>query len=356
MKKVFVNARFLTQQISGVQRYAIEQSINLNRSFPNIFWVAPDRIHSEHRSIAMELNVIVFGNLSGHLWEQIELPIFLKQNGDPILLNLCNTAPLFYSKNIVTIHDVAFLRNPKWFSRTFRVVYGFLLPRIAKNAMVIITVSLFSKEELVSCFKVSKQISVVPNGVSTFFADVDYSINTNEKYILFVGSLDPRKNLVNLLRAMEGISSELKLKIIGASSSIFSKDDELSQLIKNVNVEFLGYVSDSLLRDCYVNAVAFVYPSLYEGFGLPPLEAQALGVPVVVSDIAVFHEIFGNTVTYCNPIDPQSISEAINRISRLSIEDLQMMKGLGIKNAQRYTWINSSRELIKVLTQLLENE
>ena len=126
---LIINSRFLTQEITGVQRFAIEISLRLKDLLKdNVLFVAPyNVIQSE---IAKRLNVQIIGNHTGHLWEQWDLPHYLKKNGSPLLLNLCNLAPLRYKNKISTIHDVSFVRYPQTFSKKFLFFYKFMIPKI----------------------------------------------------------------------------------------------------------------------------------------------------------------------------------------------------------------------------------
>ena len=127
--KIFVNARFLTQPLSGVQRYGIECSRQIKKLHPEATFVAPGNIL--HTDIAKELNVKIVGKNTGHLWEQVDLPFYLARHKSPPLLSLANTAPLLYSNNFVTIHDLAFYHHPEWNSKAFSAWYNILIPRLA---------------------------------------------------------------------------------------------------------------------------------------------------------------------------------------------------------------------------------
>src|SRR5690348_16046794 len=120
--KIFVNARFLTQPLSGVQRYGIECSRQIKKLLPDVTFIAPHNVL--HKDIAKELNVKVVGVNKGHLWEQVDLPFYLAKQKHPPLLNLANTGPLLYSNNFITIHDLAFYHRPEWNSKAFSTWYN----------------------------------------------------------------------------------------------------------------------------------------------------------------------------------------------------------------------------------------
>lgn len=164
-----VNSRFLTQQITGVQRFAIEISLRLKEILKDdVFFVSPNNIIQY--DIAEKLDVKIIGKHTGHLWEQWELPKWLKKHDSPLLLNLCNMAPLMYRNKISTIHDIAFVRFPQTFSKKFLWFYKIMIPRIVKSSIKIITVSEFSKQEIVDEYKIDQNmVSVVYNAVNDSF-------------------------------------------------------------------------------------------------------------------------------------------------------------------------------------------
>ncbi|MCW3786760.1 glycosyltransferase family 4 protein [Plebeiibacterium sediminum] len=345
---IYINARFLTQKVTGVQRFAIELSKHLKDSELIVKWVAPKNI--VNKELAEFLDVELIGRNKGHLWEQIDLPKYLKDNGNPLLLNLCNTAPLLYKNSVSTIHDLAFLENPKWFSKKFYWYYRILIPRIAYIAKHIITVSEVSKEEICDRLHVKKEkVSVVYNAVSECFTNKKKEVLEIEDYILFVGSLDPRKNLYTLIEAMSYTSNDIKLKVVGCSGKNFS---DFGQDIRHKQIDVLGYVSDEELLELYRKARAFVYPSLYEGFGIPPLEAQSMGVPVLVSNIPVFKEVFADSVKYCNPYSAIEMAESICNIFCMSKEELDDIINKGYSNVNRFSWTYSARILVNELLKI----
>jgi glycosyltransferase involved in cell wall biosynthesis len=292
-KEIWVNTRFLSQQISGVQKFAIELCRELKAINPNIKFVAPSNVI--HQEIANELNVVITGNRTGQQWEQIDLPKFLNKKNSPLLLNLCNSAPISYSNSIVTIHDLAFLENPKWFSPTFRIWYKYLIPRILKKAKHVFTVSEFSKNELEKRLSTpTENISVIYNGIASDL--IQYKIGhpnsgSRKKTILSVGSINPRKNIKPLIEAFNSLNlEEYELLIVGATNSNFGKE---KFEIDNKNIKLLGYVSDEELWKLYKSSALFVYPSLYEGFGIPILEALYFGCPVLTTNLEVYKEVYG---------------------------------------------------------------
>jgi len=343
---IYINARFLTQRITGVQRYAIEISKRIKKIHPEIKFIAPCNIISD--DIAKELEVVTIGKNTGHLWEQYDLPNYLRKNGYPTLLNLCNTGPLYYGKIIVTIHDLAFLENPSWFSKSFYWFYKLLIPKLAKKAKRIFTVSQFSKQEIINKLHISPlKVDVIYNGVNESFSIPKG--NCKDNFVMYVGSLDPRKNMIRLLTAAKQLPSELKVVVVGGSAKSFA--ESTSNELLTGNVEFTGYVDDEVLHDLYSKAKAFVYPSLYEGFGIPPLEAQAMGVPILISNIPVFKEVFGDSALYCDPNSVESIGGGLKRIIGLSDSQREGLLEKGYENLEKYSWDQSALILYETLVE-----
>jgi glycosyltransferase involved in cell wall biosynthesis len=353
-QQIIVNARFVTQSITGVQRFAIEICIRLKKIFPDIIFVSPKNIIQQE--IAQALGVISFGKFSSHLWEQFELPKYLKQKSCPILLNLCNTAPLFYKKNIVCIHDIAFKVNPKWFSPAFVTLYKFLIPRISKRSLKVITVSEFSKKSIVNYTEIPEnKVEVVYNGLTQVFlgANLISCKHSAGDFILAVSSVDPRKNLISLVKAFKKANiNKLKLVIVGSESKVFASVGLKQEIELCPSIIFTGYLPDDELASLYKKAFMFVYPSLYEGFGIPPLEAMASGTATIVSDTAALPEICGDASLYVNPMDVDDIT---NKIKLLAIDGALRQKLIikGYKQIEKYSWEKSAEKIAALLKQYL---
>ena len=348
---LIVNARFLTQKITGVQRYAIEICIQLKKIKPQIIFVSPKNILEEE--VASKLGVVKIGTSNGHRWEQVDLPLYLKKQGSPLLLNLCNTAPVFYKNKITVIHDLAFERYPQSFSWQFRYFYKLLIPKIAKRSHFIITDSEFSKKEIHNLYGINySDINVVPCAISSNFKKVDCKIDEN--YLLAVSSLNYHKNFHSLIKAFNELedSNVVSLYIIGGINKNFAKKELLEDIEKNPKIKFLGYVSDEDLLSYYSNALGFVYPSLYEGFGLPPLEAQACGCPCLVSNVASLPEVYQDSVLYCDPNNIFDIEEKLKEL--ITNEDLRNDLSLkGFLNIKRFTWIKSAEKILELVDRVL---
>ncbi len=354
---IVVNALFLTQKITGVQRYAIEISKQLKKIYKNnIKFVAPANII--HNELAEYLDVEVIGNFTGFLWEQIDLKIYLAKNNNPILLNLRNTAPLFHHKNIIVVHDMIFMKNKKWFSKKFPYFYKFFAPILLKKALKIITVSNFSKQDIIKTFKINpEKIEIIYNAVSQEFkeyANKDF-INLYGDYMITVASfLSPRKNLSNVIKAFNKLQiPNFKLIIVGAELKHFSDQSLFEEVKINKSIILTGYVDDKTLAGLYKNAKLLIFPSLFEGFGLPCIEAMACGCPAVVSNTTSLPEICGNAVYYINPSCIDDIAKGIEELyNNNELKNAFIKKGY--EQQSKFSWENSANKLIEIFEKFLK--
>jgi len=351
---IYVNARFLTHTLTGVQRFAFNISLSLNKLRSDIcFLLPPGETFIE---IPTNFKTIVIGNKTGHLWEQIDLPLYLSRIGYPLLLNFCNTAPVFYKNNVSSIHDLAFIKG-KWHSWTFRTLYKLFIPEIIKSSKHILTVSNFSKNEIINQYgTLESKISVIYNAPFTdnITACPLHDFTLNDNFIISIGSVEPRKNLKRLIKAFLGLKDKaVSLYLIGAYNNNFNHDAELEELLEQHTnrIKFLGYRTDSELVWLYQNSLIFVFPSLYEGFGLPPIEAMANSCPVIVSNVASLPEVCGEAAIYVDPFESDDISVKIDLL--LSDAELRvLLKDKGIENVKRFSWEMSARNLNNLIDDL----
>lgn len=289
--------------------------------------------------------------LSGHLWEQMRLPAIMKRTNADLLWSPCGSGPLLVKKQVVTVHDASVFACRKCFKWTYRTFHRTLLPLLSRRVCRLITVSEFSKAELLSYkMGVCEKMSVIHNGINAqAFSDHDRKVPVDsQKYVLSVGSRDPRKNVSRLLKAWETIPSDLKrgLKLVIAGGGVSGFAREVLGDVPG-DVVFLGYVAEQDLASLYAHAVIFVYPSIYEGFGFPPLEAMACKTPVIVSNAASLPEICGDAALYCDPFDVESIADKIIQL----LDDPSMQEQLsrkGLERVKEFTWQKAATELMQV--------
>ena len=203
---------------------------------------------------------------------------------------------------VVTVHDLAVLRHPEWFNRWTRTYSAFAVPRVVRAARRLIAVSEFTKGELVELLRVPpERIRVVPNAVEDVFAPE--GPRADGDYVLAVGTLEPRKNLPRIARAVDG-----ELRVVGARG--------WGGVDPPANVTWLGEVPDDELAALYRGARCLVYASLYEGFGIPAAEALACGCPVVTSAGSAMAELAGGEAVLVDPTDVDAIRDGIARAAR----------------------------------------
>ena len=347
---VVINGRFLTQKMTGVHRYAYEMCCALKRAGLSFLVVAPDKVLPDY-DICFDLETC--GKFSSHFWEQIELPLFLnKHYKNHLLVSFTGIGSIFYKKIICTIHDISFLVHPEWFSKSYYYLYKWLTPISAKKALKLITVSEFSKKELVEKLKIPKEkIIVIYNAVTAKLSSNTTKTNDRGNYILTVSSLDPRKNFKRLIQAYSLIENQdCKMYIIGKKDRVF-RDIDFEGLENNKNIVFTGYVSDEELLRYYNEASLFVYPSLYEGFGIPNLEAMTNNCPVVASDIPPHKEVCGEAAIYFDPYNVSDIAEKITYV--LANKELQArMQEKGKERVKLFSWDKSAEKLILAIDEL----
>lgn len=310
MKKIIINGRFLTSPMTGINRFAYELVKQLNQLRVCEIIVPYGSVLKDQYDLK-GLNIIEYGKMKSHLWEQWSLWRYVRKNRGCVLLSLSGIGPLLYRNKVITIHDLSFLANPRWFSKRYYLIYKFLTPLAIRTSKLILTVSKFSKSELVHYYRIDEnKIKVVYNAVSPKKNSIKKSENKNSDYILTVGSLDPRKNLKILIEAFtDERLKNFKLHVVGSSNKAFRsfRIDESNM----TNIKMLGHISDEELTREYQGAKMFICPSLYEGFGIPPLEALNHHVPIVISDIPVFREIYEGVPHYFNPLSKEAIINTI---------------------------------------------
>ncbi len=342
MNQLIINGLFLSQRPTGVHRFAYEMCVALQNEHCDFIVVAPRRILRNHYAITFPLQQI--GINSGHLWEQVDLPLFMSVHyRHTTLVSFTGLGPLFRKKHITTIHDVSFLVNHHWFSTAYYLFYKWATPIVAKHASHIITVSQFSKKEIASYLSVkTNKITVIYNAIANHFC-VPASNNMSlpaRPYMLAVSSHDPRKNFKRLIDAylLSDITTH-DLIIVGGSARTFANE----RWTEHPHIHLVGYVSDNELRDFYRHATLFIYPSLYEGFGIPPLEALAQGCPVLASNIEVLHEIYDNAITYCNPTNPNDIANKMRQCITHPLFNTTQVK----RCLEQYSWKKSAQIFIQ---------
>jgi len=297
-------------------------------------------------------------------WEQTKLSGELKNNGVDLLHSMAFTSPWVNSiKTVVTVHDLAFQTYPETIPLTKRIYYRPIFSHSIKKTAKVIVPSNAVRKLLCETFHLNEEkVVCVPEGVNAeFFSSMNKKniAAPREKfeiagpYILTVGTQEPRKNLTTILSVFNKLKTEKdiphKLVVAGKEGWLIKKPmTELPNLIST------GYVSQQDLIALYRGAELFLFPSLYEGFGLPLLEAMAAGVPVIASDIPVHREVCGEAALFANPLDAEEWRNAINQLLQNTSQQNRMRTN-GIARANKFSWQKTAELTMEIYKSVMEN-
>ncbi|TCR83520.1 glycosyltransferase family 1 protein [Rhizobium sp. BK376] len=361
MQTITINGRFLGQPLSGVQRFARELTLALDRKIAA--GTVPDALKGASWRLAVPgdapadidlkaITVDSFGSGPGHLWEQTAL--YRRSRGGR-LIGFGGSGPLFGRRQLVVIHDVTIFRHPQSFRRSYRLLHGalgFALTRTAKIG----TVSEFSRRELASVFRVpASGIDVIYNAVDHFATIVpDESIIgrlglETGGFFLLVGTMKPNKNLDFAIRAFEALGQTgQKLVVVGGTAPTVFRAKGTASTGKII---YAGRLTDAEIAALERHATAFIFPSLYEGFGIPPLEAMTQACPVLAADIPSIREASGKAALYFDPVKEHELVSAMKRIT--ADQDLRdELRAEGRRNVARFSWDASADRVLTLLEKL----
>ncbi|MEZ7892913.1 MAG: glycosyltransferase family 1 protein [Candidatus Wallbacteria bacterium] len=317
---------------------------------------------------AKNVNLIDCSSRQYSIKEQIEIPFKIPKNTDIFWMPHFNIPilPVNARKKIVTIHDVFHLAFWKDLSWPQKIYSKLIINHAVRNFDKVITVSKFSKNEIIKYTKINeKKIKTIYNGIN--FEKYCNINNDNsltrlpEKYILYVGNVKPHKNITGLIRAFMAVEPEIiagyKLLIVGKKEGFIINDEKLQVELENNpllkdKITFTGKVSEDELINIYKNADMLVFPSFYEGFGLPPLEAMASDCPVICSTAASLPEVCGEAVMYCNPYDHIDIAEKIKKLI-LNKEIRNRLIEKGRIRAKYFKWNECAHKYLDIFEKLL---
>ncbi|MDP9090020.1 MAG: glycosyltransferase family 4 protein [Pseudomonadota bacterium] len=350
--RIAINGRFLTRPATGVDRFAREL---LRAWSPRYAVSGATRVVLPANSQVSSVEGVALpfqrvGSLKGHAWEQVELPLHCSED---LLLNLCNTGPVLHRSQLVVLHDAGVNATRSSYKWTFRTWQTFLIGSLMRRANIVATVSKFSASELIRWFPgIRRRVEIISeSGEHILDVPADHTVLQrlqlrDERFVLAVGSRSPNKNFSAIIRAA-ALLSDMDIKIVavgGSNSRIFSGVE-----LEAKNLILAGYVTDGELRSLYENAQCFVFPSFYEGFGLPPLEAMHCGCPTLVSNRSAMPEVCGEASLYFEPDDPADIAQQLRRV--LSSGTLRSeMREAGFIRTKLFTWNKAADQLHSLLT------
>ncbi|GAA4738528.1 glycosyltransferase family 4 protein [Flavisolibacter ginsenosidimutans] len=302
-------------------------------------------------------------------WFDVKVPQLLKKVKADVFLSPDGQCSLTTKvPQVLVVHDLGFLHHPESYQTSHLRYYKHYTPKFINKAKRVITVSEFSKQDIVQQYKVSEEkISVVHNGVKDIFAPIYFDEQTAVKekhtggleYFLYAGAIQPRKNLINLLKAFSvfkrRLQSSMKLVLAGR---LAWKNDEFLSLLKTYkykdDVVLTGYLEEGELAKLMASAYAFVYPSLFEGFGLPVMEAMKCGVPVLTSKASSMEEISEGTAMVFDPQNVDEIADALMRIYKDEVgRKLLIEKGKIV--AEKYSWEKTAEGVWEELLKAVSN-
>lgn len=363
MKEILFNGLLYSKFGAGISNYAknlVENMIENN----NIDFMLSEDVEDKYKGYN---NIKFVNNINNSkdriIYEQIKALNYYKKY-KIIHFPDYATPVLSGKKKVATIHDLAFFSVENCYTSSQVAVKKFLLNRTLKDADKLICISKFTYNELKRYYPDidDSKIEIIHNGFNkprVNFSKVDLlKFNLNTEYILFVGTISPSKNLVRLVEAfneIKNIKKGIKLVIAGKNGWKFNEVyEKVSQLNMSNDIIFTGYVTNDELETLYRSAMFVVYPSLYEGFGLPPLEALSRNKPVLVSNIPVLEEILGDSVFYCNPNIKEDIAKNM-QILITNDEYRNSKRNLANKTVNKYSWEACAAKTYNVYEKLMED-
>jgi glycosyltransferase involved in cell wall biosynthesis len=363
---VWVNGRFLSRKVTGVERVAREILHSLDSHFLD------DQASCTHNGLKVQFKIAhpvtaagaaplalgripvhVVGKLTGHAWEQLSLNAWA---GKDWILNLCNTGPLLRKRQSIFFHDAQVFAIPNNFDWKFRLWYRILLHVSGRRSAGLFTNSCFSKDEL------SKFTGIAARKFEVLHLGADHMLRLapslpqdmaaqvpQSPFLLAVSSASPNKNFSAVIQAIRLLGDQAPPCVfVGQKYTKVFND----RAVDVARVTELGYVSDEALAALYSRALCLVYPSFYEGFGLPPLEAMTYGTPVVTSNTSSLPEVCADAALYCDPSRPQTLADAIRDLQTNTALQ-HRLRAAGQERAAAFTWKACAQNMLDGLCTTL---
>ena len=364
--KLGIDARLIQGDFTGDSTYWRGLIEALSRLDVEFVIYLDAKLPEPEISVSKSIPVRILHAPCSRVWSAWTFPRALKEDGIQVAHVQYTIPPRMPCPTVTTIHDVSFKRHPEFFKLKDRLILDWAVKRASKKAARIIAPSQHTKKELVQLYRIDPaKITVTYEGVDAQFRPMDRQVaralvgekhGIHSPFILTLGVIQPRKNLGRLLDAFSALKgnleSEHKLVIVGKQGW---KEADLQGRIAALglakNVVLTGYVPYEDLPALYNAADVFVYPSVYEGFGLPPLEAMACGTPVITGNQSSLPEVVGEAGLMVDPFDPEAFTDAMARV--LSSESLRSeMSSRGLAQAKKFSWDRMAQETVAVYHSL----
>jgi len=380
-KKILIDGLSLLSPFTGVAKYTYENAYRLEKKYADGYeWFYDYGFHSK------ELIQSTNSKKSVHILKKVKAlivsnPIVKKIGRETLSLLSYISSPtydLYWQPNyipkrikskkiITTVHDFSFYIQPEWHPKERLNYYKKYFWKQASSSDLLITGSHFTKQEIIKYMHYPEEkITVIYHGVDHELYKVyeqnvleesknKFDLNTN--FLLFVGSIEPRKNLLNLLKAYHLLSNSIKhdypLVLVGFKG--WENRDIMQEIEKDKeHIKYLGYLTNEELVHVYNLATLFIYPSLYEGFGIPPLEAMACKTAVIASNVASIPEVCADAAMYIDPNNPHDIAKKITTLLMDTQKRLSLAEK-GFKHSQQFTWEKAAQAHMNVFQKVLKS-
>ena len=370
--KIAIDTHMIGERETGNETYTsnlIKALLELDRGNDYFLYTTkPSRLTSRLAALSANTKVIQIRPAIPLLRVPLGMPFAAGRQGVNLLHVNYVAPPWCPCPTVVTVHDISYEFFPEFFSLRDRLMLSTLVPLSVKGAAKVIADSENTKRDIIACYGLPEEkVMIIPVGVGSSFRPVTdeerleavkAKYGVKGKFILTVGNLQPRKNLIRLVKAFlllresESCDSKVQLAIVGQA---FWRESEIYRAVEEEGLKgeviFTGYVPDEDLPLLYNAAELFVFPSLYEGFGLPPLEAMACGTPVVCSNAASLPEVVGDAALMIDPYDVKAIAQAIfDVLSKPSLRG--KLKAKGLRRAASFSWRETAKRTLQVYEEV----